>query len=110
MSTTQETERQSYLREWGFDVATFEAKAKQSLDNARGDLSELKGVLRQTIARTKQVVLDLQKNREPVAAELKKGFEDAWEDLEKGFARARQRVRDAQNVPAGHELSDDWVG
>ncbi len=81
------------LREWGFDVNTFEARAKKSLDSARGDLSEISGVLGQTLTRTKQVLLDLQRQRSPVATELKKGFEEAWEAIERGFARARQKVR-----------------
>ncbi len=62
------------LREWGFDVKTFEARAKRSLDNARGDLSEINGALRQTLTHTKQVLVNLQKQRAPVAAELKKGL------------------------------------
>jgi hypothetical protein len=84
------------LREWGIDVKTFEARAKKSLDSARGDMSEINGVLRQTLTRTKQVLVDLQKQRGPVAAELKKGFEEAWEAIEKAFARARQKVREQE--------------
>ncbi len=90
---------------------TFEAKAKKSLEAARGDLSEMTGVLRQMIGKTREIVLDLQKNRQPVAAELRKGFEKAWDELEQAFARARQRVRDSQKVPAsGKDLTDDWLG
>jgi hypothetical protein len=86
------------LREWGFDVQTFESRAKKSLDNARGDLTEINGVLRQTLSRTKQVLLDLQRQKGPAAAELKKGFEEAWEAIEKGFARARQKVREQEKT------------
>lgn len=111
MRTEQEAERSSYLKEWGFDTPTFEAKARKSLETARGDLSEMTGALRQIVARMREIVLDLQKNRQPIAAELRKGFETAWDDLEQAFARARQRVRDAQKVSAGGEdLSDDWLG
>jgi hypothetical protein len=85
------------LSEWGFDVKTFEARAKKSLDSARGDLSEINGALRQTMTKTKQVLVDLQKQKGPVAAELKKGFEEAWEAIEKGFARARQKVREQES-------------
>lgn len=84
------------LREWGFDVKTFEDRAKKSLETARGDLSEINGVLRQTLGKTKQVLVDLQRQRSPAAAELKKGFEEAWEAIEKAFARARQKVREQE--------------
>ena len=84
------------LREWGFDVKTFEARAKRSLDSARGDLTEVSGALRQTLTTTKQVLLNLQKQRAPVAVELKKGFEDAWEAIEKAFTRAREKVREKE--------------
>lgn len=84
------------LREWGFDVKTFEARAKKSLDSARGDLSEINAALRQTLSTTKQVLVNLQKQRAPVAAELKKGFEDAWDAIEKAFSRAREKVRDQE--------------
>ena len=87
------------LREWGFDVKTFEARAKKSLDTARGDLTEINGAVRQTLAQTREVLMNLQKQRKPVAAELKKGFEDAWEAIEKAFARARAKVRE-QEPPA----------
>lgn len=81
------------LREWGFDVKTFEARAKKSLEGTRGDLTEINGVLRQTLSRTKQVLVDLQRQKGPAASELKKGFEEAWEAIERGFARARQKAR-----------------
>jgi hypothetical protein len=81
------------LRDWGFDLKTFEARAKKSLDNARGDLSEINGVLRQTLTEAKQVLMDLQRQKRPVAAELKKGFEEAWDAIEKAFVRAREKVR-----------------
>lgn len=111
MRTAQEMERLSYLREWGFDLAAFEARAKKSIESAHGDFSELTGVLRQSMAKMKQTVLDLQRNRKPVAEELRRGFENAWDEIEKAFTRARQRVRDAKKVPAGGEdLTDDWLG
>ncbi len=91
------------LREWGFDFSRFEAKAKKSMENACGDLSEVTGVLRQTLIKTKQTLVDLQKSREPVAAELKNGFERAWEVIEEGFARARQRMREQRSTGEKHE-------
>ena len=84
------------LREWGFDVETFEKRARQSLDAARGDFAEIKGTLRQAASDTKQVLLDLQKTRGPVARELKNGFERAWDELERAFARARERMKESQ--------------
>ena len=82
------------LREWGFDVDQFRSRAKVSLDAARGDLSEVTGALRQAIGETKQVLLDLQRTRGPVAAELKGGFERAWDEIEKAFRNARQRMHE----------------
>jgi len=106
----QEPERTpSYLREWGFDIETFEARAKKSLQNARGDLGEVTGVLRQALANTKQTLLDLQKSRQPVVVELKNGFERAWEEIEQGFARARQRIREARKATTP-DINDDWLG
>ncbi len=93
-STPEKNPVADALREWGFDVKTFETRAKRSLDSARGDLTEVSGALRQTLTTTKQVLLNLQKQRAPVAAELKKGFEDAWEAIEKAFTRAREKVRE----------------
>jgi len=82
------------LREWGFDVKTFEERARKSLESARGDLTEINGAVRQTLAQTREVLMSLQKQRKPVAAELKKGFEDAWDAIEKAFERARAKVRE----------------
>ncbi|MGZ4810692.1 MAG: sll1863 family stress response protein [Thermoanaerobaculia bacterium] len=94
------------MRSWGFDFDTFRSKAKASIEEARGDLSEVTGVLRQTMARTRSILLDLQKSREPVSAELKNGFERAWNEIEQAFARARQLTRESKQVPA--EKKDDW--
>lgn len=82
------------LREWGFDVDQFRSRAKVSLDEARGDLSEVTKVVKQTLADTKQVLLELQRNRTPVATELKGGFERAWDEIERAFKAARQRMRE----------------
>lgn len=98
------------LREWGFDTAAFEERAKQSIENARGDLSEVIGVLRETLAKTKQTLLDLQKSGEPVADELTYGFERAWEEIEQGFARARKRMREGREEAAARELGKEWLG
>jgi vacuolar-type H+-ATPase subunit H len=104
------------LRDWGFDVEAFRRRAQASVDDARGDLSEITGILRQTMAQTKQALLDLQKSREPVTTELKSGFERAWNEIENAFAKARQRVREAktdkETVTTSAEHIDDsyWLG
>jgi len=97
------------LRDWGFDPAVFETRAKQSIENAKGDLSEITGVLREALYRTRQTLLNVQKSGEPVAAELRQGFERAWEEIEQAFARARQRVRDSRSASA-RDAGDDWLG
>lgn len=112
METTQSTEKHQLvadsLREWGFDLARFETRAKKSMQNARGDLSEVTGVLRETLGKTKQVLVDLQKSREPVVTELKYGFERAWDEIEQAFTRARQKLRDARKAGAVDEW--EWLG
>jgi len=108
MVPEQEKDKTAYLREWGFDLAKFETMTRQSLKEARGDLSEVTGVLRQSLTNTKQVLLDLQKNRGPVTAELKSGFEKAWDEIEQAFTRARQHIREART--AATPGSDDWLG
>jgi hypothetical protein len=95
--TPEKTPVVDALREWGFDVKTFEARARKSLDSARGDLSEINGALRQSMTKTKQVLVDLQKQRGPVAVEIKVGFEEAWDAIERAFARARQKVREQES-------------
>lgn len=84
------------LREWGFDVDQFRSRAKVSLDETRGDLAEVTKVVKQTLADTKQVLLELQRNRGPVATELKGGFERAWDEIERAFKAARQRMKEQQ--------------
>lgn len=102
-----------YLREWGFDITTFEARAKKSVEAARGDLSEVTGALRQALTRTKQVLVDLQRNKGPVAAELKSGFERGWNAIEESFIRARQKMREPEkeleeSVKRAEEDPDWW--
>ena len=110
MSNEQQRLTES-LRAWGFDLETFRTRATASVENARGDLSEVTGVLRQTMANTRTVLLDLQKTREPVAAELRTGFENAWNEIEKGFARARQILRESRPAAARDGRDDSyWLG
>jgi hypothetical protein len=98
-----------YMREWGFDAEKFEARAKESLGAAKGDLSEVTGALRQSMTRTKQVLLDLEKSRGPVVSELKTGFERGWSAIEEAFMRARQRMRESsmEKAGAGRKADED---
>lgn len=82
------------LREWGFDVDAFEKRAKQSIETARGDLSEVSGTLRTVLGEAKQIVVNLQRTGGPAASELKTGFEQAWQAIENAFARAKEKVRE----------------
>ena len=83
------------LRDWGIDVDRFEERAKESLHNAKGDLSEITGTLRQTLVEAKDILVGLQKGGTPVATELKGGFERAWQEIERAFSAARQKAKDA---------------
>ena len=82
------------LREWGFDLETFEKRAKQSMDAARGDLSEVSGALRQALGEAKQIVVNLKQTGGPAASELKTGFEQAWSAIESAFGRAKERMKE----------------
>jgi hypothetical protein len=84
------------LRGWGIDVDKFEERAKESIETAKGDLTEVTGTLRNTLLRAKDVLLDLQKGGSPAAAELKGGFERAWSEIENAFKSAREKAREAR--------------
>ena len=86
------------LRDWGIDVDKFEERAKESLETAKGDLSEITGTLRQTLLEAKDIVIGLQKSGSPVAAELKGGFERAWQEIERAFVAARQKAKEAKDA------------
>lgn len=81
------------LEDWGIDVEKFKERAKASLENARGDLSEITGTLRHTLVQAKEVVVGLQKSGSPAAAELKSGFERAWHEIEVAFRAAREKAK-----------------
>ena len=90
------------LEDWGIDVEKFKERAKESLGNARGDLSEITGTLRQTLVHAKDVVVGMQKTGSPAAAELKSGFERAWTEIENAFRSARDKAKgtaDAEDTP-----------
>ena len=93
MSDEEKKSVSDSLRDWGIDVDRFEERAKESLQNARGDLSEISGTLRHALIEAKDVLVGLQANGAPVAAELKGGFERAWQEIERAFRAARERAR-----------------
>ncbi len=95
-----ESKTRELLREWGFDPVVFEARAKRSLEGARGDLGEVTAALRTAMTSTRQTLLDLHRARRPVAAELKEGFERAWEEIEKAFGAARRKMRESRDEAA----------
>jgi hypothetical protein len=81
------------LEDWGIDVEKFRERAKASLENARGDLTEITGTLRHTLVQAKDVLVGLQKSGSPAAAELKSGFERAWHEIEAAFRSAREKAK-----------------
>lgn len=85
-----------HLRDWGFDVSAFESRAKRSMSGVHSDLDEVSGVLKETLANTKQVLLDLYRQRGPVSGELKVGFERAWGAIEEAIGHARDRMKEAR--------------
>ena|SRR5687768_8076685 len=102
MSDTEDKEKKSVsdsLRDWGIDVERFEERARESLESARGDLSEITGTLRHTLVRAKDIVIGLQKNGAPVAAEIKTGFERAWSEIEAAFKAAREKAKEGPAPP-----------
>lgn len=98
---TNETKKDA-LNDWGIDVDRFKERAKESLGQAKDDLSEIAGTLRQTLVQAKDVVLGLQSAGSPAAAELKGGFERAWKEIENAFKAARERAKEAK-APAAAE-------
>lgn len=86
-------EAKKSLEDWGIDVDKFRERAKESLESARGDLTEITGTLRHTLVHAKDVLVGLQKTGSPAAAELKSGFERAWHEIETAFRNARERAK-----------------
>lgn len=91
----ESNEPKKSLEYWGIDVEKFKERAKESLENARGDLSEITGTLRHTLVQAKDVLVGLQKSGSPAAAELKSGFERAWQEIEAAFRAAREKAKAA---------------
>ncbi|HEX7155020.1 MAG TPA: hypothetical protein VF618_26320 [Thermoanaerobaculia bacterium] len=74
-----------FLKEWGFDVSTFESRIKESLGGAKEKMGATA----------------------PAAAELKVGLERAWHEIEEAFKRARQTVRhEAPETPEAPTEND----
>lgn len=91
--------KQNSLNDWGIDVDKFKERAKESLDAAKGDLSEIGGTLRHALVNAKDVVLGLQTNGAPAAAELRSGFERAWKEIENAFRSARDKAKGPGDPP-----------
>ena len=86
-------EQKKSLEDWGIDVDKFKERAKESLESARGDLTEITGTLRHTLVHAKDILVGLQKTGSPAAAELKSGFERAWHEIEAAFRAAREKAK-----------------
>lgn len=96
------------LRDWGFDLEAFEKRAKQSIEAARGDLSEVSGTLKSALGEARQVIVNLKTTGGPAASELKTGFEQAWDAIERAFGRAKERMREkpAADAPAAEATAE----
>ncbi|HEY0156801.1 MAG TPA: hypothetical protein VGF28_05855 [Thermoanaerobaculia bacterium] len=92
ISTMADETKKDSLNDWGIDVDKFRERAKESLETAKGDLSEITGTLRHALVSAKDVVLGLQNTGAPAAAELKSGFERAWKEIETAFRAARDKA------------------
>jgi hypothetical protein len=101
-----EEEPKNKLEEWGIDVEKFKERAKESIESARGDLSEITGTLRHTLVQARDVVVGLQKTGSPAAAELKAGFERAWHEIEGAFRTAREKAKGTPPDPPAGGPSD----
>ena len=93
--SNESNESRKSLEDWGIDVEKFKVRAKESLENARGDLTEITGTLRHTLVQAKDVLVGLQKSGSPAAVELKAGFERAWHEIEAAFRAAREKAKAA---------------
>jgi hypothetical protein len=98
-------ESKKSLEDWGIDVEKFKERAKESLENARGDLSEITGTLRHTLVHAKDILVGLQKTGSPAAAELKSGFERAWHEIETAFRAAREKAKSGATPEATAETT-----
>jgi hypothetical protein len=99
IATMSDEPKKESLNDWGIDVDKFKERAKESLETAKGDLSEIGGTLRHALVHAKDVVLGLQTNGGPAAAELKSGFERAWKEIENAFRSARDRAKGPGEPP-----------
>jgi hypothetical protein len=99
ISTMSDETKKDSLHDWGIDVDKFRERAKESLDTAKGDFTEISGTVRQALVHAKDVVLNLQTNGAPAAAELKAGFERAWKEIEGAFRSARDRAKPPSDPP-----------
>lgn len=94
------------LEDWGIDLEKFKVRAKESLEGARGDLTEITGTLRSTLVQAKDVLVGLQKTGSPAAAELKSGFDRAWQEIETAFRNAREKAKATEPTADEPEPAD----
>jgi hypothetical protein len=92
--------KESSLNEWGIDVDRFKERAKESLGNAKDDLSEVAGTLREALVSAKDVILGLPHGGSGAGAEIKGGFERAWREIEQAFKAAREKAKEARTSPS----------
>lgn len=92
------------LNDWGIDVEKFRERAKESIEAARGDLTEVTGTLRQALVQARDVVSNLNSTASPAATELKAGFERAWHEIENAFRAAREK---AKQTPSEESKPDE---
>lgn len=88
------------LNDWGIDVDKFKERAKESIEAARGDLTEVTGTLRRALVQARDVVSSLGSTGSPAAAELKAGFERAWHEIEGAFRAAREKAKQTGDTAA----------
>jgi hypothetical protein len=95
-----EEKKESSLNDWGIDVDKFKERAKESLGNAKDDLSEVAGTLREALVSAKDVVLGLPHGGAGAAAEIRGGFERAWREIEQAFKAAREKAKEGRSASA----------
>ena len=93
------------LNDWGIDVDRFKERAKESIEAARGDLTEVTGTLRRALVQARDVVSNLGTTGSPAAAELKAGFERAWHEIEGAFRAAREKAKQGGEAQAPSEAA-----
>lgn len=87
------------LLEWGFDLDTFESRAKKKKVELNEEYGEVREVLKKTFDETKERLVKLAEASKPAGVELKAGFEKAWAELEKAFRKAEEKAAEDKVEP-----------